>query len=65
MYHLIIEELGVKRCIAKSESDTFSEGMFIDCAQDMGCIPGKYIREINIVCTANPTLSKKAKIYSD
>ena len=66
MYHLIIKELGVERCLAVSEEDEFTNGMYIDCAQDHGCIPANPpLREINIICEGNKAIKRKAKIYSD
>lgn len=65
MYHLIIENLGVKRCIARSEKDNFKEDMYIDCLQDFGCIPETYIRSIRINCTGKEALSINASIYKD
>jgi len=65
MFHLIIENLGVKRCIAKSDSDNFKEGMYADCSIDNGCIPDTYVREISIRCSGNEPVHIKAKVYRD
>ncbi len=65
MYHLIIENLGAKKCIAISETDDFTDGMYADCTQDHGCIPGNFIRDINITCSGDKPIVIKAKIYSD
>jgi len=65
MYHLVIENLGEKRCIATSEQDNFSEGMYADCTLDNGCIPDNYIREISILCAGDKPVRVKAVIYRD
>lgn len=65
MYHLVIENLGVKRCIAVSEKDTFYDGMYADCSVDNGCIPRNHVRTINVICTGNKELKLKAGIFKD
>ncbi|MDA3833263.1 MAG: hypothetical protein PF495_07680 [Spirochaetales bacterium] len=65
MYHLVIENFGVKRCIATREKDDFKDGMYMDCTQDLGCIPVNFVREISISCAGNEIVKIKAGIYSD
>mgnify|MGYP006282660737 CR=1 FL=1 len=65
MYHLVIENLGVKRCIALSEKDDFYDGMYADCSVDIGCIPGNHVRTINVICTGKNPLKLKAGIFKD
>lgn len=65
MYHLIIENLGVKRCIARSDEDIFEDGMYADCSLDLGCIPNEYVRDISIICTGDKPFSITAGVYRD
>ncbi len=65
MYHLVIKNLGVKRCIEVREKDDFKEGMYADCSLDHGCIPSRHIRDIRITCTGDIQVERTAGIYSD
>lgn len=65
MYHLIIEHLGVKRCLAKNKSDIFKNEMSIDCSMDHACIPSKHLRDITIICTGDKRSEKRAGVFSD
>jgi len=65
MYHLVIENLGEKKCLAVSPQDDFEDGLYIDCTQDFGCIPGKFIREIHVTCAGDKPVRIKARIFSD
>jgi len=65
MFHLIIEQMGVKRCIACRENDDFENGLFIDCSTDYGCKPENFIRSIEINCAGDPPLKLRARIFQD
>ncbi|TFH34763.1 MAG: hypothetical protein E4G95_07745 [Bacteroidia bacterium] len=65
MYHLIIEHLGVRRCLAMRKKDDFTDELYIDCSKDHGCIPENHVRDIFITCAGDITLKKKAGIYRD
>lgn len=65
MYHLVIEHLGVRRCLARSKKDDFTQGMYIDCSRDLGCIPDNHIRDVKIKCAGNIPLEKSAGVYRD
>ncbi|MCF8224172.1 MAG: hypothetical protein K9J25_13635 [Bacteroidales bacterium] len=65
MYHLVVENLGVKRCIAISEKDDFHDGMYADCRVDNGCIPQNHVRTINVICTGKKAGKLKAAIFKD
>ena len=63
MYYLIIENLGVDRCIHKSETDIYKDGMSFSCTPDLGFAGGVLVNEITIVCLEVPGSSLKAKVY--
>ena len=65
MYHLVIENLGVRRCLAVREKDDFREGMHADCSLDHGCIPAIYVRKVTIRCVGDRHVEMVASVYSD
>lgn len=65
MYHLIIEHLGVRRCLATSEKDEFVNGLYIDCSQDHGCLASEHVRDITIICAGDSPATRRAAVYRD
>jgi hypothetical protein len=65
MYYLVIQNLGVERCIHQSDEDVYIDGMAFSCTLDLGFFPNKFLRDLSIVCIEVPDGPLKAKVYSD
>ncbi len=63
MYYLVVQNLGVERCIHTSKIDQYQNGMSFNCTQDLGFPGGELIREISIICTELPDPPVKAKVF--
>lgn len=52
MYYLIIQNLGIKSCIAVSGNDVYTNGMHFNCTNSQ-YYPGGlvFLRNISIYCT--------------
>jgi len=65
MYYLVIQNLGVERCIHQSDDDIYIDGMAFSCTPDLGFFPNKPLREVSIVCIEIPDGPVKAKVFCD
>ena len=65
MYYLTVQNLGVERCIHRSEEDDYSEGMSFSCEPDYGSPGGEFIREVSIRCMERPGTALMARVYGD
>ena len=66
MYYLTVRNLGVERCIHRSDEDIYAEGMSYDCSEDLGLPQGNFLREVPIRCTELPGEGPlMARVYGD
>jgi hypothetical protein len=65
MYYLIIENLGVERCIHRSSHDRYRDGMSFSCTPDLEFPGGMMLREISITCSEVPHPFLRARVYRD
>jgi hypothetical protein len=65
MYYLVIENLGVERCIHSGKEDSYRNGMSFSCTPDLDFQGGELVREISIVCSEVPDPPLKARVYRD
>ena len=65
MYYLIVENLGVERCIHMSEEDVYMDGMSFSCVPDLGNPGIEFVKDIRIVCIEAPDPPMGAKVYRD
>lgn len=65
MYYLIINILGVERCIDKNRNDIYRDDQTYNCHADNDFRKKTLIREINIYCNEFPDDEIVAKVYSD
>jgi hypothetical protein len=65
MYYLVVQNLGVERCIHRSEDDIYEDGMSFSCTPDLGFYPAYPVRKISIVCSENPDSPLLAEVYRD
>jgi len=65
MYYLVIQNLGVERCIHQSEDDIYEDGMSFSCTPDLEFPAHEPLREINILCSAVPYPPMRARVFRD
>jgi len=65
MYYLVIQNLGVERCIHLSEDDIYQKGMSFSCTPDLEFRAIHLIRAIPIICSEVPDPPLMAKVYRD
>ena len=65
MYYLVINNLGVQKCIDKNKNDIYENDQYYECVQDLEFIKNKIIKKIKINCTEIPGSIIKATVYSD
>ena len=63
MYYLVVQNLGVQRCIHRDEEDIYSDGMSFSCTPDLEFPGGDLVREISIICIEVPDPPLKASVY--
>lgn len=63
MYYLVVQNLGVERCIHLSEEDIYMDGMSFSCTPDLEFPGGEVAKEIHIICSEMPDPPLKAKVY--
>jgi hypothetical protein len=63
MYYLVIENLGVERCIHRSRKDRYGEGTSFSCTPDLEFPGGELVREVSISCSEAPDPPLRAKVY--
>ena len=63
MYCLVVQNLGVERCIHLCEDDIYMDGMSFSCTPDLEFHGGEEVREIRINCTELPDPPLMAKVY--
>ncbi len=65
MYYLSIKNLGVERCIHKSEEGDYRDGMSFSCTPSLDFPGGTFLKEISIRCPEVPDTTMRARVYSD
>lgn len=65
MYYLTITNLGVERCIHRSEKDIYANEMSFSCTPSLDYPGGTFLKEISIVCPEMPQNPVVARVYSD
>lgn len=65
MVYLVIRNLGVDRCIDQREEDRYVDGESYKCTLNIPFVPGKFLREIEIVCLEQPGTRIRARIFMD
>ncbi|MCK5137248.1 MAG: hypothetical protein KAR19_15800 [Bacteroidales bacterium] len=65
MYYLIVRNLGVEKCIDRSEDDVYENGMSFNCIPDLEFSVKEIVKKIEIYCTENPGERIIARVYSD
>ena len=63
MYYLVVENLGVERCIHSGMDDLYRDGMSFSCIPDLEFPGGEFLREISIECSEIPDPPLKARVY--
>jgi hypothetical protein len=65
MYYLVIKNLGIEKCIAVNEEDTWVSGETYDCRRESEFKKGNLVRRIFIRCSQNPYAKVLAAIWHD
>ena len=63
MYYLVIQNLGVERCIHRSEDDVYTEEISLSCTPDLEFPGGELLREIEVACSEVQGPLIRAKVY--
>ncbi len=65
MYFLVVQNLGLERCIHRGEEDIYNDGMTFSCIPDLAFPGGDVVREVSILCSEVPDPALVAKVYRD
>jgi hypothetical protein len=65
MYYLVVNNLGVQRCIHREEEDVYAESRSFSCTPDLEFPGGFLVRKIGIRCLEHPGKKVEARVYSD
>ena len=63
MFYLLVQNLGVERCIHSGEEDVYTDGMTFSCTADLDFPGGEVVKEVSIVCSEVPDPPLKARVY--
>ncbi len=63
MYYLVVQNLGVERCIHRSGDDVYTDRMSLNCTPDLEFPGGDLVKEISISCSEVHGPWLRARVY--
>lgn len=63
MFYLVVQNLGVERCIHRSEENVYTDGMSLSCTPALEFPGGEPVKEISMFCSEVQGPPLRAKVY--